>query len=239
MYIDVYHTLSFNIKLAHICGLNAAVYLACLQEIAIKVVKKSTLDDAGFFKLDREYVTKMTSLTVDQQYECDNILSALNIIGLDSVDKDHISLNLENMLSLILEDDAKKLHNIELVSKSKTKAGQKESKRAKIISNMTMWLGCSEGILDQGVVNAFAVWAEAIYDRFGAQTKANCTLFRDKILAATTDPVQQAKIIETAASCQYREAEWAIKKVLGNNYNFSVNTAPQKQFTGVNTTTLF
>ena len=237
MYIDVYHTLSFNIKLAHICGLNAAVYLACLQEIAIKVVKKSTLDDAGFFKLDREYVTKMTSLTVDQQYECDNILSALNIIGLDSVDKDHISLNLENMLSLILEDDAKKLRNIELVSKSKTKAGQKESKRSKIISNMVSWV--SESITNQEVVKAYATWVEAIYDKFGAQTRANVVLFRSKIEAATTNINQQVKILEVAASCQYREAEWAIKKVLGTNYDFSVNSAPQKQFTGVNTTTLF
>lgn len=236
MYIDINNTLNVNIKLAQVCGLNAAVYWAGLVEVSKKVVKKSTYNDLGFFYLDREYMTKITTLSIEQQKECDKILSSVGVVEESSENKDYIRVNFEAALSLIIEDDAKKLQGIVKLTKSKTKEEQKLAKRLSCIGNMSTWL--TSGTTNQDLILAYTNWAESIYDKYGAQTKTNTLNFRSKIEAATSDVCRQIKIINYAAVKQYREADWAINAINADTKNYSVNIN-QKQYNGVNTTTIF
>ena len=81
-YVDVLSPSSygrFNRKLAAIAGLPVAVYWSAILEVSTKVVKKKKYDEDGYFKLDRKYVEEITSIGLEDQLDCDAVLSNLKV----------------------------------------------------------------------------------------------------------------------------------------------------------------
>ena len=66
MYLDLFDELKLNKRLVKVAGFEVAAYWAELQSILKQVVKKQTMDERGFFPLDRDYVERETTLTVSR-----------------------------------------------------------------------------------------------------------------------------------------------------------------------------
>jgi hypothetical protein len=71
MYLDLFDELRLNKRLVKIAGFEVAAYWAELQSVLKQVVKKQTMDEQGFFLLDRSYVERETTLTISKQLKCE------------------------------------------------------------------------------------------------------------------------------------------------------------------------
>ena len=56
----------FNVKLAEILGLHTAIYLGQITDINEKAIRKNKVDE-NFFTIDREYITKRTTIPEKEQ----------------------------------------------------------------------------------------------------------------------------------------------------------------------------
>ena len=68
MFIDLLNTenyVQFNVKTANIFGLHTAIYLQLLLSVFEKAQRKNKLID-GYVKLDRSYVTSLTTLSANE-----------------------------------------------------------------------------------------------------------------------------------------------------------------------------
>ena len=77
------NSLSFNIKLAHMIGLQGAVYIAILIEINSKAYRKGVLED-DYFIVDRNWVTDKTTISEVEQLKLDQALSKLKLLNTKS-----------------------------------------------------------------------------------------------------------------------------------------------------------
>ena len=68
---------SFNIELAHLIGLQEAIYLNELININQKAVRKNKIED-NYFLVDRKYIESRTTLNIDEQREIDQALQTCN-----------------------------------------------------------------------------------------------------------------------------------------------------------------
>ena len=64
---------NFNVKLAHILGLNTAIYLSQIMDINEKAIRKDKVDK-NFFTIDRNYITSRTTIAEKEQKEIENNL---------------------------------------------------------------------------------------------------------------------------------------------------------------------
>ena len=102
MWLDImsqYNTLQVNIKLANLLGLEVATYWAALMDVYARVVNKfkdELESNSGYFELDRGYITKRTTLTLDKQLEIDTGLGKLGVLK-------HRSENELNWITLDVE----------------------------------------------------------------------------------------------------------------------------------------
>ena len=84
MVIDLFSPANYlivNKEAIKTLGLNTAVYCSELSTIYKKVVtKKKFVNDEKYFLVDRDYITKQTSLTDEDQLKCDLNLEKVNII---------------------------------------------------------------------------------------------------------------------------------------------------------------
>ena len=70
---------SYNIKLAELLGLHAAIYISELMNINDKAIKKNKVDQE-YFKLDRSYITSRTTIEESEQLEIEENLLKLGIL---------------------------------------------------------------------------------------------------------------------------------------------------------------
>ena len=109
MYLDLFDELRLNKRLVKIAGFEVAAYWAELQSILKQVVKKQTMDERGFFPLDRDYVERETTLTVAKQLKCDEKLLSLGVLLKDPEDPNKISIAVNGMVAVITDEDTTKL----------------------------------------------------------------------------------------------------------------------------------
>ena len=219
---------SFNIKLAKIANLETAVYWAELLNIIKKVLKKQKFDENGFFKLDRKYIEDRTTLTTEDQYNCDSALAQLGVLESEVDDKDQVRVNLELMTSILIDDDAKKLVQIGKQLKVKKSTAAKNKVDA-IKASM------KESIVepDLSILEALKDWVEAIYANKNFLTKKVIETFQTTIKQYSNDKTVQLKIIELATIHAYKDAAWAINLFERDYKKAGVSTLPQTKVTKV------
>lgn len=103
---------TFNVTIAQIIGLVNAVYCSELLDIYSKARRKNTIDDNGFFPLNRNYVKLKTSIKIDEQYLCDVSLSKIGLVETSKESPDTIKFNVEQFMNIIAENDSKVLSQI-------------------------------------------------------------------------------------------------------------------------------
>ena len=233
MYLDLFDELRLNKRLVKIAGFEVAAYWAELQSILKQVVKKQAADEFGFFILDRDYVERETTLTVNKQLKCDDKLISLGVMLKDETNPNRIAIAVNGMVAVITDEDTTKL--------KKTGAVKKDEKAAKIAGiKATMKKALLETDVD--LRYAYERWVDGMIDAANCRfTKAVVQLFEKTVTEYTADKNTRLKIIEIATVNSYRDATWAINKLGGSNFRQSVATKlpEQKICTGISDNVTF
>ena len=233
MYLDLFDELRLNKRLVKLAGFEVAAYWAELQSILKQVVKKHAADEHGFFILDRDYVERETTLTVNKQLKCDDKLISLGVMLKDETNPNRLAIAVNGIVAVITDEDTAKL--------KKTSAVKKDEKAAKIAGiKATMKKAILE--TDPDIRAAYERWIEGMIDAANCRfTKAVVQLFEKTVTEYTTDKNTRLKIIEIATASSYRDATWAINKLGGfRTAGFTASRAPeQKICTGVSDNVVF
>ena len=232
MYLDLFDELKLNKKLVKLAGFEVAAYWAELQSILKQVVKKQTMDEQGFFPLDRNYVERETTLTVSKQLKAEEVLIKLGVLLRNPEDPNRIAIAVNGMVAVITDEDTTKLKK-----GGKTSADEKAAKIAGIKSTM------KRAILetDPEIRAAYERWVDGMIDAANCRfTKAVVQVFEKTVTEYTTNKAMGLKIIEIATTNSYKDATWAINK-LGGNFKTAGTFigVPQKQNVGIDPNSIF
>lgn len=145
---------SFNTKCAKIFGLECAVYLQQVISILDKVVRKNKFVDGNFFKVDRKYIKERTTLDKTAQKNQEKILKKINVI--QEKDDDIISLDLNLLTSILMEEDKDEISRLTQICKNNSKEIKDGEKREAIIANLKSSIVCSDNTL----LNKLQDWVE-------------------------------------------------------------------------------
>ena len=211
MYVDILSQnafVSYNVKMANLVGLNAAVYLAVISNVAYDEVTGGT-NNTGIFELDRNWIEAKTALTVEEQYVCDNILSRLGIIEVLDDDRVKVGIHFDVVASILTESDLKVLD--ELRKKAKVKRGEeKHSKNYYIIKRIKTKV--EEKSLPEVVKTAINTWLDALAEKNQAISSQAVDIWINTIDSYTNNDSVKVKIYEQAAMLGMYNVNNAIQK---------------------------
>lgn len=219
---------SYNIKLAELLGLHAAIYISELMNINDKAIKKNKVDQE-YFKLDRSYITSRTTIEESEQLEIEENLLKLGILERGESD-DLLSLNITTLTTLMMTTDEELIDKIKKGRKRKSRSSNKSTKADKIKENLKANLRVQNAELRQ----AYEGWIDAIYDKQGWMSVKCVTVAEDTVDEFSGRNLDIAlKLLEIASIHGYRDIQWAI-----NMYNkqYSVSYKPSPSVKRVVTT---
>jgi hypothetical protein len=232
MYLDLFDELRLNKRLVKVAGFEVAAYWAELQSILKQVVKKQTMDEHGFFTLDRDFMERETTLTINKQLKCDDKLMSLGVMLKDMENPNRIAIAVNGMVAVITDEDTTKL--------KKTTAVKKDEKAAKIAGIKT---NMKKALLetDTELRAAYERWIDGMIDAANCRfTKAVVQLFEQTVTSYTPDKAKRLRIIEIATANSYKDATWAISR-LSSTRPVAVTTKlpEQKICTGISDNVTF
>ena len=232
MYLDLFDELRLNKRLVKLAGFEVAAYWAELQSVLKQVVKKQTMDEQGFFLLDRNYIERETTLTVNKQLKCEEELIELGALLRDAENPNRIAIGVNAMVAVITGEDTTKLKK-----SRKSSADEKAAKIEGIKSTMKKALVET----DPEVRTAYERWIDGMIDAANCRfTKAVVQVFEKTITEYTTNKAIRLKIIEIATTNSYKDATWAINKLDGRFKNPGTFIGvPQKQNVGIDPNSVF
>jgi hypothetical protein len=225
MYLDIMDNITVNKKLIKYVGIETAVYWAELVSILKQVSKKKTCDERGFFKLDRAFVERETSIKPERQIECDAILSGLGILVSDPNDPNRLAVSVQNMIALITDEDPSLLTGLVKQTK-KSESDKAEGKKAGMKFNLKNAIVET----DMELKKKFDTWVEAMVDAGNCRfTKAVVELFVKTVREYSSDKAAQGRVVELATIHTYKDASWAInlhRREVAPRFTQSRITAP-------------
>lgn len=214
--VDLESNISFNSILANKIGLNAAVYCQVLINIQKKAVRKRKLIDNTYFRVNREYVKKVTSLTFEDQLNADEVLYRLTILEKPKKDCDLLKLDIGKVLCLISEEDNAKALIAQALNGAKVpKATKKEAINNALVNSLN--------VKDGELRDAIKEWVEVVNSEeaeYKPLNKASIKDFYDEVNRYTKCDLDMALEIYHVATAGYcKNASTAIK-----NYESKKNT---------------
>lgn len=236
MLIDLLNSANYimvNKDAIRIFGLNTAVYCSELLNIYKKAVDKKKLFEDNYFKVDRNYITKQTSISVEDQIKCDLNLIKVNIIERKPEDPDMLLFNVETFASILSSEDVKLLDGVSKKVKTTNPKGTKAVQRERIIVNLKESIQCRT----YDLLVALRGWIDSVMsnpDKY--LSKQQVALFKDKIDDYCNGDLQLAlEIVRIATIHQYIDCQWAIntyekdKQVQASIAKTGVRKTEQKQ----------
>lgn len=210
MLIDLFNednSITINCKAIEYLGLNAAAYFEVLIRIYKKAYKKNKLQE-GYFKLDRSYIQKVTSLSVEDQLVCDGNLMKLSLIKKSPEDPNKISIELNMYLSLLNSEDVKLVDDVRKQMKVLKPKTLKQSQRQLTINALKNSIVCS----NYELLTALRDWVDGVYARpNGFLSKTAIKIFQDTLNNYTQGDLDLAlRIVQIATIQGYRDCQWAI-----------------------------
>ena len=236
MLIDLLSTdnlANYNVKIAQVMGLHTAIYVNELINISNKATQKNKLIVDKFFILDRRYITKRTTLELEEQLAIDNKLMKVDVMQKPAGEVDNIYIDIDKLASMISSDDKQFLDSVTKKTKVKTTVlpGMKQTVKQKQASEMKSYITVTFPELKE----AFESWVDGVLaNPKGFLSKKAVSLFqRDVDTFANGDLDIALKVIEIATINGYRDASWAINvfnRDYANNFrNRFVSTATQRR----------
>ena len=199
---------SYNIKVAELLGLHSAIYLSELMNINDKAIRKDKLNDTSFL-LDRDYVAKRTTLTVEEQLNIDANLIKLGIMEKNSEDVNSIVLNINVLTTLMMSADEELIEGVKTLVKIKNKSKPKATKADAIKQNLKNSIQTTNVEL----IEAYSDWIDAVYAREGWMSKKAVMLGQSTVDEFSNGNLDVAlTVLNLAALHGYRDITWAINK---------------------------
>lgn len=196
---------SFNIKIAEITGLHAAIYLSELISINDKAMRKNKIQDNSF-TIDREYILRRTTLEKEEQLELDDILIKIGIIKRAELDPNLIKINFEFLTDLISNPDPKLIEEGKKISKKKPKQS-KQTKSEIIKDELKKYIQTT----NEELLYAYREWIDTVYAKQGWMSKKSVIEAQNVIDNFSKRDLDIAlKIIDIATMNGYRDMTWAI-----------------------------
>ena len=237
MLLDLLSTdnlVNYNVKIAQIMGLHTAIYINELINISNKAIKKKKLIANKYFLLNRDYITKRTTLPLEEQLAIDFKLEKVNIIQKPDRDVDHIYLDIDKLAEIISSDDSAYLDKVKKKTEVKTTAlpGMKQTLKQKQAEEFKNSITITHPELKE----AYDGWVDGVLaNPKGFLSKRAIKIFIDTVDSFADGYLDVAlTIINIATVNGYRDATWAINKyneenkknnAVRNNY---VDTSKQR-----------
>lgn len=202
--------ISFNVKVANVLGLNEAVYLSELMNINEKAMRKSTVVD-NFFTLDREYITRRTTLTKEQQLSIDSYFAEIGLLTVDKEHNNNITLNI-SVLTKIVDADTDEDTITQL--KQKTKAVEKVKSRTKVTKEQQLCEEMKSHIETDNpeLYKAYCEWIDAVFLKLHWMSAKAVKVGQELVDEASGRDLDIAlKIVEIATVNGYKDMTWAVK----------------------------
>lgn len=199
----------FNVKVANVMGLHAAVYVNEILNITQKAQQKRKIVN-GYVTIDRDYVHRRTTIFPEEQISIDKKLVGIGVLSVAEDNPDNIQLSVDTLANLVAADDACLLKKVTKLTevKSVVQSSTKMSMRQKTILELKDFIKCS----NEELLNAYRDWVDGVYaNPKGYLSKRAIIVFqRDVDEFARGDLDLALKIIEIATINGWRCAEWAI-----------------------------
>lgn len=203
---------SYNVKLAELLGLHAAIYLSELMNINDKAIRKNKLN-ANYFKLKREYITQRTTLDEKEQLDIEKNLLKLGILEKGESDDD-LSLNITTLTTLMMSTDETLIGNVKKLKKLKVKE-PKEPKEPRVNKEEKIKQDLRNNIVTENAElrAAYGDWIDSVYAKQGWLSKVAVVSAQNAIDEFSKRNLDVAlKVLEIAAVNGYRDMQWAISK---------------------------
>lgn len=211
---------SYNIKLAELLGLHAAIYISELMNIHVKAFNKDKLDN-DHFKLVRSYMTARTTIDEAEQLEIEDYLIKLGVLEKGEED-DVMSLNINNLTAIMMSPDEQLIDKAKKKRKRATSAA-KATKDDKIKSSLKSHLKVQNTELRE----AYECWIDTIYDKQGWMSVKCVTVAETVVDDFSNHNLDIAlKLLEIASVHGYRDIQWAINKY-NQEFKVSYSTSPE------------
>lgn len=198
---------SFNVKLAEILGLHPSIYISELMNINDKAIRKDKMNESSF-SLDRDYIQKRTTLSVEEQLDIEKNLIKLSIIEKPTDDVNCIVLNINILTTLLMSTDKELLENVEKLSKVKSKrstATKAEAIRQNLKANIQT--------TNMELIEAYSDWIDAVYSKEGWMSKKAVMLGQSVVDDFSKRDLDVAlQLLSIAAMHGYRDMSWAVNK---------------------------
>lgn len=219
MLIDILNSsnyISVNRDAIRIFGLNTAVYCSEILTIYKKAISKKKLYDDNYFKVDRDYIQKQTSLSIEEQLNCDANLLKVNIIKRDTANPDIIHLDVELFASILACEDVKIQDNIAKKTATKKAKNLKSTQRERIIISLKNSISCNTPEITSGLEN----WIDSIMvDEKKVMSNIQVKVFKDQLDDYCNGDLEKAlEIIRIATVHQYIDCQWAINMFERNKH---------------------
>lgn len=196
----------FNVKVAHIVGLHAAVYLNELMNINEKAIRKNKVSGDSFI-LDRQYIYSRTTLSEPEQLEIETNLLKIGVLKKDEVDPDVISLDITALTTILMAPDETLIKNIQDVVKV-SKSSAKLAKAESIKNNLKKSITATNEELRQ----AYYEWIDSAYEQNGKLSKAAVVSAQQVVDSFAEGYLDVAlKLIQIATIHGHREMMWAVE----------------------------
>ena len=209
-------------------------------EPTVENLEKGPMDEAAQAQvrfalsllLDRNYIERETTLTVNKQLKCEEELIELGALLRDAENPNRIAIGVNAMVAVITGEDTTKLKK-----SRKSSADEKAAKIEGIKSTMKKALVET----DPEVRAAYERWIDGMIDAANCRfTKAVVQVFEKTITEYTTNKAIRLKIIEIATTNSYKDATWAINKLDSRFKNPGAFIGvPQKQNVGIDPNSVF
>lgn len=212
MYLELYKTGTYNLKIAQVFGLDVAVFWAALVLEAEKAKENKAISKDGYFVINRDSLKTATTLNKTEQIVCEEILKKADILAYKgSLEKhEEVAIDLQKMLGYIIEDDPETLKQLikEVVENTK------ESRQ------MGAMLGFKAYVVtlvkDPKLALLLQDWVESIYTsceykgRFLNRPQVN--IFVKSIQDFSKDIEVQKAIVKIGIINAYKDAWWCIER---------------------------
>ena len=215
----------FNSNLANMIGLHDAIYLSELLSIAEKANRKGVTED-NYFKLDREYIKKRTTLDIEEQLKIDNKLKQLQILKVSDDCDFKLQVDVAKLMVLLSNGE---VDESSLVQESEIKI----KKKAKVSQRRAVFENLKHSIITQNkeLFEAYCNWIDGVYaNPKGFLSKRAVEIFQQKVEEFANHDLDVAlAVIDIAATNGYRDADWALNKYREKSRTTLNFNAPQKR----------
>ena len=197
---DMY--VSYNVRLARILDLSAAVYISELININRKAIEKEKLKGDGFFKLDRNYIELRTTLKKEELKEIDVRLKSIKLISIGE-SSDLLKLNMDTLTSIMLGEE--KL----VATVVQTAKRGRPSKQEIVVKALKANIETTNPELKQ----AYEDWIDAVCAKQGWMTKVHVMEAQTTLNNYNKDRDLDIalNILKIATLGGFRDISWAIR----------------------------